>query len=360
MSPDLRTRLLAACGLALALAAGAGPSAVAGPAAARGAQQVAAPTPVGVCQPGLGIGLTEAPQGSKDPRSGVYVVDSVRPGTTFSRMFQVCNGTRETVTVQLYAGAATVAKGAFTVTEGRAANELSRWITVSPGTVTVPSGERRTAKATFAVPAGATDGERYAVLLAELPARPGTGGVPTASRVGVRVYLDVTGSTAAKTDFDIESLQAVRRADGTPVVTALVRNTGERAIDPAGSLQLTEGPGGLSGGPFPATTGTTVAIGETSPVTVVLDKAIGGGPWLATLTMRAGGLERQERARISFPDAVGTAAPPVESEDVPLARDRDFLLPVAGGLIGLLLLLLLVLALLTSRRRRKDDEEPST
>ncbi|MDP3713078.1 MAG: hypothetical protein Q8R60_11420 [Mycobacteriales bacterium] len=350
MSRSRRTSALLLTGLVLAIPGATGPAAVAAPGPG--------PTPVGVCQPGLGIGLTEAPSNATDPRATTYVVDSVRPGTRFERQFQVCNGTRSPITVQLYAGAATVGGGAFTVTEGRQGNELSGWVTVRPATVTVPPGERRRATAAFDVPAAAEPGERYGVLLAELPAQAGATGLPTASRVGVRIYLDVTGGAAARTDFDIESLAASRRADGTPIVTALVRNTGARAIDPAGALSLTEGPGGLSGGPFPATTGTTVGIGETSPVTVVLDKAIAGGPWLATLTLKAGAVERRERARVTFPDGVGTSAPPVETEDVPLAKDRSVLIPVAGGLIGLLLLLLLVAALLTSRKRAAARPAP--
>jgi len=77
----------------------------------------------------------------------------------------------------------------------------------------------------------------------------------------------------------VESLQAARRTDGRPVVTAQVRNTGERALDIRGELALSDGPGGLSAGPFPVTVGTTLAVGATAPVEVVLDEAIKGGPW---------------------------------------------------------------------------------
>src|SRR4051812_4200008 len=248
---------------------------------------------VGVCNPGLGIGLADVPSSVRDPRAHNYVIDHVKPGARFTRRFRVCNGTASPITVKLYAGAANIVDGAFTIVEGRAGNELSSWITVAPAAITVPSGEQRIATASFAVPPTASGGERYAVLLAELPARRGANGLAVASRVGVRVYLDVGGARAPTSDFTVDSLQASRLADGTPQVTAQVHNTGARALDMTGVLTLRDGPGGLSGGPFPAQLGTTLAPGDTEPVTVVLDKAITGGPWTARLLLRSGLLERQ-------------------------------------------------------------------
>jgi hypothetical protein len=293
----------------------------------------------------------------KDPRAHSYVIDHVQPGARFTRRFRVCNGTGQPITVKLYAGAAAIVRGAFTITEGRAANELSSWITVAPAAVTVPSGQERFATAGFVVPATVTGGERYAVLLAELPAQPTKSGVAVASRVGVRVYLDVGGPRAPRSDFTIDTLQASRAADGTPLATAQVHNTGSRALDMSGALTLRDGPGGLSGGPYPATLGTTLAPGDTEPVTVVLAKAIRGGPWTARLSLKSGLLERRAEAALTWPDASGSQAPPVKAKDLPLAKDRKILVPVAGGLIFLLFLLLLVVGLLTSRRKAKDKRD---
>ena len=315
---------------------------------------------VGACAPGLGVGLVDVPKGSHDPRAQTYVIDHVRPGTTLHRRYQVCNGTRAPITVKVYAGAAVVEGGAFRVVEGYAGNELSHWITVSPATLTVAPGQRLLATATIAVPKQAVAGERYAALLAELPPRRGAGGVSVANRVGVRVYLDVGPGGAPVSDFRVDSLQAGRTADGKPVVTAQVHNTGRRALDMTGALSLTDGPCGLSGGPFPAKLGTTLAPGDTEPVTIVLDDAIRGGPWTATLTLRSGLLERRARAVITFPDAAGAQAKPVEAKALPLAQDREILVPIAGGLIGLLALLLLVIGLLTSRRKAREGESGTT
>jgi hypothetical protein len=313
-------------------------------------------TAAAACQPGVGIRLAEVPSGSRDPRAASYVIDHVKPGATFTRRIEVCNGTSSPTRLQLYPNAAVVERGSFTIVEGRARNELTGWISVTPSAVSLAPGQRATATATFAVPADAEPGERYAVVLAELPARRGTSGVAVAGRVGVRVYLDVGDAGAPRSDFRVDTLQAGRTTDGSPVVTARVHNTGGRALDLTGALSLTDGPGGLSGGPFPAKLGTTLAPGDTEPVTIPLDKAISGGPWTATLTLRSGLLERRARAVITFPSGAGATAPPVEADALPLAKDRTFLGWVAGSLIGLLFLLLLVIGLLTSRRKAREKQ----
>lgn len=86
-----------------------------------------------------------------------------------------------------------------------------------------------------------------------------------------------------------------------------MHNLGGRALDMNGSLELKGGPGGLSAGPFPASLGTTLAIGATEPVTVVLDKALPAGPWDAQITLKSGLVEQTARATITFP-ATGSAA----------------------------------------------------
>lgn len=309
------------------------------------------------CGGGLGIGLVDVPPGESDPRAQNYIVAHVKPGRTFTRALQLCNGTGATAIVTLYAGAATIANGRFTATEGRVGNELSSWITVTPAQVTVPNGGRVIVRATFRVPPRASAGERYAGILAQLPARPRANGVAVASRVGMRAYVTVGPGGAPVSDFLIDSLQASRTAAGLPRVTAAVHNTGKAALDMTGSLTLRNGPGGLSGGPFPATLGTTLAPGDTEPVTIVLAKAIGGGPWTARLTLRSGLLERRAEAQLTFPDEAGQAAPPVKAKNLPLAKDRKVLIPLAGALILLLLLLLLLVGLITSRRKARDKRE---
>lgn len=310
------------------------------------------PAPAVPCEGSIGVALVDVPQARQaDPRARTYVIDHVLPGARLERRIRVCNGTSAPVEVQLYAGAAQVTGTEFRAVEGRVDNELSRWIAVQPGRVTVPADGETLATARIAVPGRATGGERYAAILVEAPAVRQAGGLSVANRVGVRVYLSVGGAAEPRSDFVIDTLQAGRTDDGRPQVTARVRNTGERALDLRGELQLSEGPGGLSAGPFDATVGTTLLPGSSGPVAVPLDPAISGGPWTATLTLRSGLLERRARATITFPDAAGERAAPVPAQSLSPVRDPDLVVPFAIGLLALLALLLLLTALLASRRR---------
>lgn len=308
---------------------------------------------VGQCAPGLGIGLLQVPKATlKDPRARNYVIDSVRPGASFSRDFEVCNGTGAPLPVELYPDSATITGGSFNLDPGRGKNELTSWMSITPAALTVPSGKAVKATVHFQVPVDATSGEKYGGILADAPPQ-SNGSVAVGGRVGIRVYLFVTAGGAPKSDFAIDSLQAVRTSDGIPQVLAVVHNTGARALDMRGSLSLNEGPGGLSAGPFPAHLGTTLAPGQSAQVTVPLDKAIRGGPWHAVIDMTSGLLERKAEGSITFPDTPSSSSPVVKAKALPLYKDRGVLIPVAGALIGLLLLVLLVLAALQWRKRRR-------
>ena len=305
---------------------------------------------VGQCAPGLGIGLLEVPKATlKDPRARNYVVDSVKPGVAFTRKFQVCNGTKSPLPVKLYPDAATIDKGSFLLANGRGTNELTAWMSVDPAELTVPPGKAVVCTASFTVPIDATKGERYAGIVAEAPAI--GDGVAVGGRVGIRVYLDVSADGAPKSDFTIDSLQGVRRKDGTPAVLAKVHNTGARALDMRGTMSLSDGPAGLSAGPFEAQLGTTLKPGDTAPVVVPLDRAIRGGPWHAVITMKSGLLERKAEGDITFPDQPDSAGPEVKA--VPLYEDRGVLIPIAVVLIGLVVLLLLGLFGWQALRKRR-------
>ena len=294
----------------------------------------------------------------KDPRARNYVIDSVKPGATFTRKFQVCNGTKEPLPVQLYPDSATIQAGAFVLTEGRGTSELTSWMSISPPSLTVPSGKAVVAVARFTVPEDASAGEQYGGIVAEAPAI--GGGIAVGGRVGIRVYLDVATGGAPKNDFTIDSLQAVRAKDGTPAVLAKVHNTGARALDMRGSLKLSDGPAGLSAGPFDAKLGTTLAPGDTAPVVVPLDKIIRGGPWKAVITMKSGLLERRAEGQVTFPDELGTAAPEVKAKTLPLYKDKGVVFPLAIAVVSVVLLLVLaaLLWLLLAKRRRAREQEP--
>ena len=292
-----------------------------------------------------------------DPRSRIYINDHLSPGDSITRRVEVVNTTGQAQRLLFYAGAADVVGGSFTIQDGRGRNELTSWTTVEPAEAVLPHDGRQVLTVTVRIPRSADDGERYAAVLAERPpAASAPGAVSTGARVGIRMYLSVGDAEEPATDFEITTLQARRQADGRPAVTAEVTNTGGRALDLSGDLSLTEGPGGLAAGPFPAELGRTLAPGDTSPVAVVLDKAITGGPWTATLTLKSGLLERQARAQITFPDDAGEQAAPVAAENLSPAEDPKILVPIAVSLILLIALLLAWWLLARRRTRRKDDE----
>jgi hypothetical protein len=181
---------------------------------------------------------------------------------------------------------------------------LSSWTSVSPGVSVLPAGRRLVAGVTIAVPRDASPGEQYGVIWAETRSTPPAGGgVTEVSRVGIRAYLSVGPGGPPPSNFTIESLSAARTRDGRPMVVASVRNTGGRALDMYGTLRLTRGPGGLRAGPFPASLGVTLAVGDTEPIHIVLDKRLPQGPWVARVTLHSGLITNSAQATLTFHDA---------------------------------------------------------
>lgn len=309
---------------------------------------------------GLGIRLVEAPANrAGDPRAQKYIVDHVTPGTTIRRKAEIRNDTDGPTRVRLYAGGAEIRKDAFVPTGEQRVSELARWASVSPATADLPRGAARQIDLTIAVPSDASAGERYGVIWAELPPVPTRTGITQINRVGIRVYLSVGPGGEPASDFQIDSLTARRRQDGVPTVNARVRNTGGRALDMSGELELSDGPGGVKAGPFPAKLGTTLATDSTASVEVALDKNLPNGPWDARITLRSGELERAAEGRITFPVTPGTSSEPVSaSRSAGVGNGTDGL-GAAGvvlavfGLLALLAILFLVW-FFWSRRRRED------
>ena len=298
----------------------------------------------------IGLRLVDVPAGTaKDPRAKLYIVDHVAPGTTIHRRIEVANGSTSAAHVNLYAAAASITGGSFIGAAGRARNEVSTWISVDPGESAVPGRGAVTANVTISIPADAAPGEDYAAVWAETRLAPADGGgVTIVNRVGIRVYLSVGPGGAPAADFTIDSLTAERADDGRPVVLAAVRNVGGRALDMFGTLKLASGPGGLSAGPYPATLGTTVAIGDTEIVTIQLDKRIPAGPWDAIITLHSGLLERTAHATITFPDTGASSA-------VEVAPVTPLWLPFAVG--GLAILAVIASLLVARDRRRRGVRE---
>jgi hypothetical protein len=326
-----------------------------GPAGAAFAASSVAPRPT-AGSGSLGIELLDIPAGAADdPRARIYIVDHLSPGAVIHRRIQVSNTSASSIHVVLYAAAATIADGAFLGAAGRTADDLSSWTSIQPGTVDVPAGGFVTTTVAIAVPTDAAPGERYGVVWAEVRGAAGSGTrIVEVSRVGIRLYLSVGPGGAPEPNFTIDSLTAERSPDGHPSVVATVHNSGGRALDMSGTLDLLAGPGGLRAGPFPATLGVTLGVGDTEPVRIVLDRQLPAGPWSVQITLRSGLLERTARVTLTFP-AAGSAAPvrPIG----PQASWR-YALRALLALLALLALTVLVVTLRWRLRRRGAVNSP--
>jgi hypothetical protein len=331
-------------GMALAGIVAAGPAAAAGSPAAK--------TPTGATPTaGIGVRLLDAPvSAGDDPRARVYIVDHLKPGTVIHRRIQASNSGSSPASIVFYSSAASISKGSFVGAAGHTANDLSTWTTVSPGSVTVPPGGHVAATVTIAIPKDAAPGEQYGVVWTETRTPPAAGTkVVQVSRVGIRLYVSVGPGGAPAGNFTISSLTAKRAADGHAVLVATVRNTGGRALDMSGTLKLSSGPGGLSAGPFPATLGTSLAIGDTEPVSVILDKQIPAGPWKAQVTLHSGLIEHTATATVTFP-ATGAAAAAVIA--TPRGGGHGLLYGLLAVLAALVLAALAYLIHLVNRKRQ--------
>jgi hypothetical protein len=297
----------------------------------------------------VGTRLLEAPTKRRDdPRARVYIVDHVKPGTTFSRRIEIRNTSPKPQLVSNYPAASEIRDGGWLPASDREANELSSWITINKPELIAPPRSRTTIKATIAVPDDVKPGERYAVIWASVASpKPGpTGNVQLINRVGIRVYLDVGHGDEAPSDFQISNIRPGRTEDGRPRVKATVRNTGGRALEVGGTLSLSDGPAGQRVGPYRSQLVATLAPGDTAPLTFLLSEQLPDGPWKATLTVKGGKVKHTATATLTFPDTNGGWG---------LVADLDAPLPLAvtvtAALVCLAVLVLLAIAVRRSRHR---------
>ena len=155
---------------------------------------------------------------------------------------------------------------------------------------------------TVTIPKGASSGQRYGVLWAEVSARPTKpGSVTLVNRVGIRMYLSVGPGGSPSSNFAIGSLSARRSASGASFVVSTVRNDGHSTLDLSGDLTLSHGPDGLRAGPVAATVGAALPPGASEPVAVGLTSGLPRGPWRVDLSLFSGSLRRSADATITFP-----------------------------------------------------------
>jgi hypothetical protein len=261
----------------------------------------------------IGIRLLETPTNrAGDPRAQVYIVDHLAPGTTIKRRVSVTNSSLQPRHIEVFPGAASISDSTFNAMSDRSTNELTSWVSFDKAALDLQGAETSEVLVTIAVPRTGSEGEKYGVIWAETSAPSNTpDNVLMISRVGIRIYLDVGAGGESPSSFEIGSITPARTKDGQPEVLAAVRNTGGRALDMAGELSLSDGPGGVSAGPFPLAVGATLLPGQSSQVRILLDKRLPVGPWAARLTLRSGSIERTVTATITFPSADDTVGAPV-------------------------------------------------
>lgn len=300
---------------------------------------------------GLGIRLLDIPVDTQnDPRARTYIIDRLAPGEEINRRIKIENNTATEQTVRLYSGAARIDGGVFVGENAGVRNELSTWTTLATPEVQLSAGESAEVMVTIAVPTDAPEGEQYGAIWAEMRSPANEGGVVQANRVGIRVYLSVGPGNGPPADFTITSLTPSRSQSGDPQLSAVVTNTGGRALDITGNLGLSAGPGGLSAGPFAVESATAVAPGKTQNVTFTLPQELPNGPWTAGIKLKSGLLEREASASITFPEAgPGEAIAPVQD-------DTTQWLPWVAG--AALVLVLIIAGLLL--RRKNSLRNPAT
>ncbi|MCZ7460735.1 peptidase [Streptomyces sp. WMMC940] len=250
----------------------------------------------------VGIRLVDAPVSRRDDeRAHRYVIDHVGPGERIRRRIAVTNLSDRRHRVRLYPAAAAVhRKDGFVFAPGRTGNELTDWVTVRPGELVLAPDETAKVWTEITVADDATRGEHYGVVWAEIsPEREPAEQVRNVVRAGVRMYLSVGPDGEPRSDFRIDDLTGSRTTAGIPLVTARVKNTGGRALDLTGRLTLSDGPGGLSAGPFNVRAG-TVGPGHSTTAKATLDRRLPDGAWTARLTLVSGRVERETTGRITI------------------------------------------------------------
>jgi hypothetical protein len=315
------------------------------------ATTVASAAPVQTSIGGIGIRLITAPSGSSaDSTTPTYIVERLAPGSRVTRQVQISNTTNATADIVVYSAAASYVEGNFSFAPGRTEDSLSSWTSVARPELLLAPGATAFDAVTINIPKRASSGERYAVVWAEVSApSPTQSGIHLVNRVGIRMFVSVGNGGVPTVDFTVAPLVASRSSNRDPLISSKVHNLGQSAIDVTGKLTLSQGPGGLSAGPFLAKLQTLLAPGHSEIALVQLSEQIPRGPWRADLILSSNGTQRRSSSTIIFP------------ERIPVIQNRRPVTPlVLATLIVIILLLSVGTSVLITRRRRLRLGVPAT
>jgi hypothetical protein len=289
----------------------------------------------------IGIKLIGVPASqANDPQARTSIVGRLAPGAVLHRKLEVANLGSAPVALLVYPAAAAITNGTFQIAAGQTQDLMTTWITLSQGALTLAPNSSATIETTITVPRNAPAGGGYGVIWAQEGSR-GKGNVQMVSRVGIRVLLSIGAGGGAPAGFTLGTPVTSRTAAGAPVVRVPVHNTGGTVVDVHGTLQLSNGPGGVSAGPFHTLTVLTLAQGQSGQDTFDLTAHLPDGPWQATYTMVSGLVTQTGKATINFNGAAAVTA----------AAHTSFpVIPVAGAIAALIILA--IAALLVTRSRR--------
>ena len=265
----------------------------------------------------LTVAVAEPDISEGDPGGGAYLVEDLEPGSSLRRRIVVTTTSTQPIEASFYAAGASLARHRFEFADGRAHNELSRWVTVRPRAATVHAGTPTTVTVEIRVPRGALAGERVAMVWAE------TARANVVSRVGVRSYVTVGGGHA-RPELELGDLVATRKAAGGVDLGVVVRNTGRRAAELTGTVELASPAGRerlvLPGG-FVVAAGRSATVGPLTPAADT-DR----GVWRADVRVTGNGaVEASGGATFGLPARRG------QSVRAPLTKPADRTAAAATG-----------------------------
>ena len=287
------------------------------------------------------VGVLPSEQGS--------ITAFLHPGMTIRRRLKIENHESRTATFTVYPAAAHLSHGKFLTDPGAARSELTTWIRVAKPAVRLRPGKSTTDLITIKVPHIATIGEHYGVIWVQQAEQAHRGKkvhVAEVTRVGMSMFLTIGRGGVPPTKFVIGIIRGHDSTNRT-WLTALVRNTGQRAVELSGSVSLTDGPGGTTAGPFRELQVVVLAPGQIAPVLFVPPRGLPAGQWLAKIKLVSGFTTETASAPVKLGN--GSAAGAISSRAI----------EIAGVIVGLVLVGCLLAALRLRQNRRPRALRPA-